>query len=101
MYYLPAYRVYQIDVRILPTGEERKTFWGTHRETFVTDQIILPENIDTFLMPLSKNYKDNLHVTGDIRIQESKPLDMYLVSGDISLIKYILPKLRIKWYRQK
>lgn len=45
MYYLPDYRVYQIDVRIAPTGERRKTFWGMHRETFRTDGIELPKGI--------------------------------------------------------
>jgi MFS family permease len=98
MYYLPEYRVYQVDIRVLPTGEERKTFWGTHRETFVTDKIILPENIDTFLMPLIINDKDNLNVIEGIRIKQLKPMNMYLASGDISLIKRILPGLRIKWY---
>jgi hypothetical protein len=96
MYYLPEYRVYQVDIRVLPTGEERETFWGTNRETFLTDKIILPENIDTFLMPLIINDGDNLPVIKGIRIQQLKPINMYLVSGDISLIKYILPKLRIK-----
>ena len=28
MYYLPEFRVYQIDTAIAPTGEVRKTFWG-------------------------------------------------------------------------
>ena len=96
MYYLPEYRVYQVDFNTLPTGKKRKTFWGFHRETFVTDEIILPENIDTFLMLLTVNDKNNLNMTGDIRIQYLLPLDMYLVSGDISLLEHILPELRVK-----
>ncbi|OGW56221.1 MAG: hypothetical protein A2Y81_03845, partial [Nitrospirae bacterium RBG_13_43_8] len=28
MYYLPEYRIYLVDVRIAPTGERMKTFWG-------------------------------------------------------------------------
>jgi len=84
-------------VRYLPTGEERKTFWGTNRETFVTDKIILPESIDTFLLIII-NTEDNLNVIEDIKIQYLKPINMYLLSGDISHIEYLLPDLRIQWY---
>lgn len=84
-------------MRYLPTGEERKTFWGTNRETFVTDKIILPESIDTFLLIII-NTEDNLNVIEDIKIQYLKPINMYLLSGDISHIEYLLPDLRIQWY---
>jgi len=33
MYYLPEFRVYQLDIPAAPTGEVRKIFWGINRET--------------------------------------------------------------------
>jgi 4-amino-4-deoxy-L-arabinose transferase-like glycosyltransferase len=95
MYYMPEYNVYQVDLRILPTGEERDTFWGTQRQTFVTDEIILTESIETFLMPRRNNVEE-LMMNKDIRIQQLEYIDMYLASGDIALIKEIYPELRIK-----
>jgi len=96
MYYLPEYRVYQVDVRILPTGEERETFWGMNRETFITDKIVVPENIDMFLMPLIAHDKDNVSGIKDISIKQLKPIDVYLSYGNISLIKDVYPELRIQ-----
>lgn len=90
MYYLPKYRIYQVDVRVLPTGEERKTFWGTNRETFVTDKIILPERIKTFLLIIDaednlEKYVEAMSRLKNIRVQLLKPMNMYLVSGDINM----------------
>jgi L-rhamnose mutarotase len=100
MYYLPEYRVYQVDFNTLSTGEERKTFWGTHRETFVSDKIVLPESVNTFLL-IKIGEVDIEKYIEDIRIQHLKPVNMYLASGDISLIKCILPGLRLNGIRQK
>ena len=71
MYYLPEYRVYQVDVRILPSGEERKTFWGMNRETFITDKIILPESIKMFLVPLIADDRDNVSGIKDVVLSTS------------------------------
>jgi hypothetical protein len=104
MYYLPEYRVYQVDFTTLPTGEERKTFWGTNRETFVTDTIVLPESINTFLMLLMINTEENQEVVSrieGIRIQHLRPMNMFLLSGDISYIETVVPELRIKGVRSK
>ena len=96
MYYLPHYRVYQVDVRNAPTGEVRKTFWGIHKETFLTDEIILPENIDIFLVPLIADDKDKISGIKGVNLEQLKPIDMYLAYGNISLIKGIYPELRIQ-----
>jgi 4-amino-4-deoxy-L-arabinose transferase-like glycosyltransferase len=64
-YYLPEYRVYQIDHRAASTGEVRKTFWGVNRETFLTDQIILPGGFSQFASPLiSSNIKNLIDLNG-------------------------------------
>ncbi len=96
MYYLPEYRVYQVDVRVLPTGEERETFWGINRETFITGEIILPESIDTFLLPLIAHDKEKVTTIKGVSIEQLKPINMYLASGNVSLIKDIYPELRIQ-----
>ena len=95
MYYLPHYRVYQLDVRIAPSGEVRKTFWGTNRKTFVTDEIILPESIDTFLLPLIAGDKKRVSGIEEVGIKRLEPTNIYLASGNISLIEDIYPKLSI------
>lgn len=46
MYYLPGYTVFQIDERVTPTGQKRKTFWGVNRVTHRTDGIDLPKRFD-------------------------------------------------------
>jgi hypothetical protein len=96
MYYLPHYMVYQVDVRVAPTGEVRKTFWGQNRKTFLSETIILPEKFDTFLMPLIANDRDNVSGIKDVSIKQLKPINVYLSYGNISIIKDIVPELRIQ-----
>jgi hypothetical protein len=94
MYYLPEYKVYQVDHRIAPTGQERKIFWGTNRQTFLTDKIFLPRHVDHFIIPWI--YKTNeLNRKGGIKIDRLQSTDIYLVSGSISHIKNIFPELTI------
>ena len=95
MYYLPEYRVYQVDVRVLPTGEERKTFWGMNGGTFLTHEIILPKSIDMFLVLLLADDRDKVSRIKDIGIEQLAPIDMYLVYGNITSIKEIYPELKI------
>jgi hypothetical protein len=66
-----------------------------NRETFLTDEIILPESITMFLVPLIADDRDNVSGIKDIGIKHLKPIDMYLAYGNISLIKDIYPELRI------
>jgi len=96
MYYLSHYRVYQVDVRVAPTGEVRKTFWGENKKTFLSETIILPERFDTFIMPLIAEDKERVSGIKGVSIEQLKPVDMYLAHGDISLIKDIYPELRIQ-----
>ena len=95
MYYLPEYRVYQVDVRIVPTGEIMKTFWSINRETFLTDEIELPENIDSFLTILVADDRNKVLGIKAVSIEHLKPLNIYIASGNISLIKDIYPELRV------
>jgi hypothetical protein len=45
MYYLPEYRVYQVDVTISPSGRKRDIFWGIGRDTFLSKRVELPMHI--------------------------------------------------------
>lgn len=95
MYYLPEYRVYQVAVRVAPTGEVRKTFWGINRETFLTDEIDLPGSVDSLVVPLIP--EDKYRVTGvkRISIRKLQAADIYLAFGNVSLIKNIYPELKV------
>ncbi len=94
MYYLPEYRVFKVDVRVAPTGEIRKTFWGINRKTFLTDVIITPSDISSFISLLIS--KDNAMDINGVAVQKLKSPNISIASGDISLINKIYPELRIK-----
>lgn len=97
MYYLPEYRVYQVDVRIAPTGEMRKTFWGMGRKTFITDEIVLPEGIDTFIVPLLEDEIDKVRDIQQVRTAKLETSDpLYLAFGNITLIKEVCPELSVR-----
>jgi hypothetical protein len=99
MYYLPEYRVYQVDVRVAPTGEVRKTFWGMNRETFLTGEINLPESIDNFIVPLISDDKDKVKGIKGISIRSLQPADIYFAFGDVELIKHLYPELKVHIHR--
>jgi hypothetical protein len=96
MYYLPEYNVYQVDVRVAPTGEIRKTFWGTNRETFLSDEIVLPANITTFITPMFSDIRDKVNRVKGTSIK-SLATGFYIASGPSVLIKEIFPELNIRF----
>jgi hypothetical protein len=97
MYYLPEYRVYQVDIRRSPAGKMRKIFWGKGRETFLTDEIVLPENVSTFVVPLIPEEKDSfLGINGVNMLDLNTANHLSIASGNITLIKRVYPELKIK-----
>lgn len=94
MYYLPEYRTYQVDVRVAPTGEIRKTFWGVNRKTYVTDEVILPREINSFLIPLIYDDKDK--IGKGLNVRSLYQSDIHIASGDVSLLNDIYPDLRVR-----
>lgn len=96
MYYLPKYRVYQVDVRVAPTGEVRKTFWGHNWKTFLSEKVVLKEGIDTFIMPLIAEDRNKVKGIKGVHIEQLKPVNISIASGNISLIKVIHPELKIQ-----
>ena len=99
MYYLPAYTVYHVDFRISPSGEARKLFWGRYRETYLSDEIILSQTISEFvtlLLSMDIQLKSpNLDTIKKLTISNISNTNIYLISGNIHLIKNIYPELRI------
>jgi hypothetical protein len=99
MFYLPAYRIYNVDYRISELGEIRKTFWGLEKETFVSDEIFLPKTIEKFVTPLILSKKRaeylNLHNIEGITVRSLANTNFHLLSGKINLITILYPELRI------
>jgi Dolichyl-phosphate-mannose-protein mannosyltransferase len=94
MYYEPAYAVYQVDIRVTPTGDVRKNFWGKNKETHLTDKINIPPQIHNLMIPLFLNDMAEMSLPEGLTIGEILP-DFFLVSGPVRLIKAVYPGLHI------
>jgi hypothetical protein len=101
MYYLPEYRVYQVDVRVAPTGEVRKTFWGLNRETFLSNEIVLSENLDNFVMILIAGDRDKVIGIEGLKVKNLQPSNIYAASGHISFVTDIYPELKVRPWDRK
>jgi hypothetical protein len=95
MYYLPEYRVYDMDLRIAPNGKMRKIFWGYKKETHLSEGIVLPKNINTFINIHSKDDTDKIRQKG-FKIKKLPPTYFDIAYGPILSIKEIYPKLTIQ-----
>ena len=62
----------------------------------MSETIILPERFDTFIMPLIADDKEKVSEIKEVKIEQLKPIDVYLAYGNISRIKDIFPELRIQ-----
>lgn len=99
MYYLPEFRVYEVDLTIAATGEIRKIFSGTGRRTFLSDEIVLPENITNFATPLKEDEKEKAKYIVGLKISKPFPSDYpfpYLATGSVRLLKEVFPDLRLR-----
>jgi len=92
MYYLPEYRVYQMDFKRAPSGEMRKIFWGQHRSTFLTDKIVLPNKIRNFAVLLSSEDKKRILGIKGVHIINILP-NMCIITGPITMIRQIYPEM--------
>jgi len=94
MYYLPEYRVYLVHVRISPTGERMKTFWGVNNETLRSEEITIPGNIKNFIVPTFSDIMDRVsQKRGDSITALSN--GMFIASGHFDLIKKLFPELKV------
>jgi hypothetical protein len=95
MYYLPEYLVYQVDVRVTPEGEMRKTFWGFHEKTHLVREISLPRKIDTFVVPLIADDADKGRKIRGVYLDKLANTHIYIASGPVSLLKRLYPGLKV------
>jgi hypothetical protein len=94
MYYLPEYRVYLIFVRISPTGEQMKTFWGINRETFRSGDVAIPKNFKNFMVPTFSDVRDRVSKTRGASITTLSN-GIFIATGHFDLIKEFFPGLKI------
>jgi hypothetical protein len=92
MYYLPEYRVYQIDYKTAPSGEIRKTFWGINRKTFLTDGIALSTIIKDFALLVTSEDKNRLNGIKGLKIKEILPYAA-IASGPVIILKQVYPEM--------
>jgi hypothetical protein len=94
-YYLPDYRVYLVDIRIALSGEKRKMFWGLNKQTYISEEIKIPGNIDNFLIVTSDDIKDKVSKIKGAHINNLSKGE-FLVSGPINLIIDYFPELQVR-----
>ncbi len=99
MYYLPEYQVFNVDWRVASTGEERKTFHGYHKKTYMSQGFPVPARIKLFIAPLSldDNKYDERGSYGKegIVVRDLTPT-LSVAAGPISLIRKIFPEVHIR-----
>jgi hypothetical protein len=88
MYYLPKYRVYQINSGT--SQEKRSIFWGIGRNTFLSKNAEIPGTINKFATFLYK--EDGAYLSGhkEIVCRYLQPRIM-VISGPINLVPQIFP----------
>jgi hypothetical protein len=97
MLYLPAFTVYQVDVRTSETGEKRKQFGGTNRKTFLTEQIRPSKSIKLFAAVILYAPQDPPQIPLWLSITRVTP-DIMIVSGPIDRVCDLYPQLRPIWF---
>ena len=104
MVYLPEYRAYNVDVRTATTGERRKTFWGINRETFLQEEVTLPENVTRFVTPIvledSKYSERYEYESKGVEVRDVTQ-GMFVASGSVVLLGLVYPEFRVSFERRK
>ena len=96
MLYLPAFTVYQVDVRTSETGESRKQFAGANRKTFLTEKIRPSKAITLFAAIFVDTPIDSPVIPRRLSVLRASP-DITIVSGPIDRICDLYPQLRPIW----
>ena len=90
MYYLPQYRVYQVNMASLPSGEQRSIFWGVDRNTYLTKEIELPQSIRCFATVLASEEGNLISGKRGIIRRAVNP-QLMTASGPIDQVPQIFP----------
>lgn len=94
MYYLPQYRVYQVDVTRSPSGEKQNIFWGIGRDTFVSKEVVLPAHINCIATVLIEDDRKLVNGKKGITIRPVLP-QIAVASGPIDPLRQIYPGLTV------
>ncbi|MDD2336670.1 MAG: hypothetical protein PHD01_08835, partial [Geobacteraceae bacterium] len=97
MLYLPAFTVYQVDVRTSETGEQRKLAGGTNRTTFLTEKIHPSKAMTLFAAIFVDMPIDSPKIPHRLSVLRASS-DIIIVSGPIDRICDLYPELRPIWY---
>jgi 4-amino-4-deoxy-L-arabinose transferase-like glycosyltransferase len=100
MYYLPEYRVYNVDLRVNPTGRTKNIFWGIDGRTYMSEEIVIPENITTFVN-VQFHYDEEMAHDKGVTIKNLKNTFIYIATGPIDHIRDMYPSLKIRFKDDK
>ena len=95
MYYLPEYRVYQFDTTTTPSGEIRRTLWGINRQTFLTDELVLPLNITRFAAVLFAEDKNRVDGVQGMATRIVVP-GLYIAAGPVGRLQSVFPEMKVR-----
>jgi hypothetical protein len=95
IFYLPDYRVYLVDVRVASSGEKRKMFWGMNRQTYTSEEITIPANINNFVILTFGDIRDKVFKVKGAHMSDLAE-GAFLASGPLTLIKAVFPELQIR-----
>ena len=99
MYYLPEYRVFNVDWRVASTGEVRKTFHGYHKKTYMSQGFPVPDRIKFFIALLGfgdKKYDEKgSYEKKGIVVRDLTPT-LRIATGSISLLRKVFPNVRVR-----
>jgi len=96
MLYLPAFTVYQVDVRTNETGESRKQFGGANRKTFLTEKIRPSKAIKLFATIFVDTPTDSPEIPHQLSVLRASS-GLIIVSGPIDRICDLYPQLQPLW----
>lgn len=96
MLYLPAFTVYQVDVRTSKKGENRMQFGGANRKTFLTEKIRPSTTIKLFATIFVDTPIDSPEIPGQLSVLRASS-DITIISGPIERICDLYPQLRPIW----
>ncbi len=92
MYYLPEYRVYEVDCRSNRSGEARRVMWADNGCTFFSARILLPAKFRTFVAPFFGDDRSEIPKLNGIETTVFSS-DGCLVSGPLPLLSSVYPQL--------
>ena len=93
-FYLPDYRVYQVEEQIASSGQRRTNFWGLNRKTFKFEALSIPMNIDKIAIFTFDDIKARALEEKGAHVRDFSKV-AFLISGPVTLMRETYPHLKI------